>query len=185
LRDPGEAQDWASRPTPGVAVARPQFRSMRRPASPGRRQGRSCSSVAGRLRSDAAGSRRLSAWRGISSVSGSGMTPRPLPRSGKALAVLAAHSSASLCEGTSTTQSPPMAQGLGHGGHLLVGDVVHRVGTERDQVSRHPMTPLAPAACSGRLLTCRRTPCSGSVALPEEYSHGTSAAPSPCGRPSC
>ena len=36
-------------------------------------------------------------------------------------------------------------RGLGHGGHVLVGDVVHRVGTEQDQVPRHPMTPLSPA----------------------------------------
>jgi hypothetical protein len=29
-------------------------------------------------------------------------------------------------------------RGLAHRGHLLVGDVVHRVGIERDQVPRHP-----------------------------------------------
>src|SRR5213080_5221612 len=90
----------------------------------------------------------------------------------QALAVLAAHFSASSRVGTSTTQNPPMASGygpsvtvpsvatmlafwfsspppkthtpvlmaswttaseVGHGGHVLVGDVVHRVGIERDQ----------------------------------------------------
>ena len=31
---------------------------------------------------------------------------------------------------------------LGHGGHVLVGDVVHRAGVERDQEPRHPMPPF-------------------------------------------
>src|SRR5215472_4250267 len=33
--------------------------------------------------------------------------------------------------------------GLGHRGHVLAGDVVHRAVIERDQVLRHPMTPLS------------------------------------------
>src|SRR5438105_9331476 len=104
----------------------------------------------------------------------------------QAPAFLAAHSSASSREGTSTTQNPPMASGYGpsvsvpsvatmlafwcssppakthagvhglldhlvcgpgHGRHVLVWDVVHRVRIERDQVSRHLMAP-----CPGGLL---------------------------------
>ena len=39
------------------------------------------------------------------------------------------------------------ARGPGHGGRVLVGDMVHRVGTERDQVLRHLRLP-----CPGGLL---------------------------------
>ena len=41
---------------------------------------------------------------------------------------------------------------LGDGGHLLLGDVVHRVAGERNQVPRHPTTHLCRAASSGRIL---------------------------------
>ena len=38
-------------------------------------------------------------------------------------------------------------RGPGHVGHVLAGDVIHRVGTERDQVLRHLRLP-----CPGGLL---------------------------------
>ena len=43
-----------------------------------------------------------------------------------------------------------LVRGLAHGGHMLLGDVVHRAAIERDQVPSHLVTPLsrrpAPAA---------------------------------------
>jgi hypothetical protein len=120
--------------------------------------------------------RRLSAWPRIASSSGSCPISRTSCAHRQATAILAAHSSASSHEGTSTSVNPPMAsgygasvtvpsvvyqpagrhidagvdglldhrvRGLGHIRPLFVGDVVHRVGTERDQVLRHPMTPMS------------------------------------------
>ena len=53
--DPVSHEDRASRPVRDALPPRPRLRSMRRSALSDRRQGRSCSSAAGRLRSDAAG----------------------------------------------------------------------------------------------------------------------------------
>jgi hypothetical protein len=156
-------------PTPGSLLRVLNSGRCADPASPDRRQGKSCSSVVGRLRSDAVGV-TVGYLAGGASRGFGGMNSQASTALRQALAVLAAHSSASLFEGTSTAPSPPMAsgygpsvtvppvatmlafwlcsplpkthtpalmaswttllRGLGHGGHLLAGDVVHRVGTE-------------------------------------------------------
>ena len=69
-------------------------------------------------------------------------------------------------------------RGLGHRGHVLVGDVVHRVGIERDQVPRHPMTPLSPACgrC-GLPLVLQTSPPPGS----HRYTGQLGRAEIPCG----
>src|ERR1017187_2398424 len=57
--------------------------------------------------------RRLSAWRSISSSSGSGPNSQTSYAQRHAAAILAAHSSASSREGTWTIVTPPMASGYG------------------------------------------------------------------------
>jgi hypothetical protein len=55
LRRSGQPRGPGFTSGPRGAAPRPRLRSMRRPALSDRRQGKSCSSAAGRLRSDAAG----------------------------------------------------------------------------------------------------------------------------------
>jgi hypothetical protein len=57
--------------------------------------------------------RRLSAWRSIASISGSAPISRTSCAQRQATAILAAHSSASSREGTSTSVTPLMASGYG------------------------------------------------------------------------
>ena len=93
----------------------------------------------------------------------------------EAMAILAAHCSASSREGTSTSVNPPMASGVRAVGDRPVGAHDARRLVFQPAEIRYCVIhdSVVPAACSGRVLTHRRTTRPDPIALPEEISRGS------------